>query len=108
MVQNTTLMRSVLKPFHTAAAYTASKLVTHKSPSPFGSAHMPFIDRSVPSLLVIEYDYDDYPGYHKTTDVPGAIAHVLDMGGGVLKMNAAVLTEAAGYNDNSVFRDDFE
>ncbi|HQW81117.1 MAG TPA: M28 family peptidase [Pseudomonadota bacterium] len=108
LLETSNMLSSVFQPFQNAVADYASELVPHTSTYPFGSDHMPFIDRSVPSLLVIEYDYDDYPGYHKTTDVPGAIAHVLDMGGGVLKMNAAVLTEAAGYNDNSVFRDDFE
>jgi hypothetical protein len=69
---------------------------------------MPFINRAVPSLLVIEYDYDLYPGYHKTNDLPGTISNALDMGGGVLKMNAAVLAEAAGYDANALFSSSFE
>ena len=108
LLETSSALSSVFPPFQSAVADYASELVPHTSTYPFGSDHMPFINRSVPSLLVIEYDYDDYPGYHRTNDVPATISHALDMGGGVLKMNAAVLTEAAGYSSNGLFGNGFE
>ncbi len=108
LLETSSALSSVFPPFQGAVADYASELVPHTSTSPFGSDHMPFINRSVPSLLVIEYDYDAYPGYHRTNDVPATISHALDMGGGVLKMNAAVLTEAAGYSSIGLFANGFE
>jgi len=36
---------------------------------PFGSDHVPFIDRGIPAMLAIDLDWDEYAGYHRTTDV---------------------------------------
>ena len=100
-------LSSVFAPFQSATPNYAPELVVHTSTNPFGSDHMPFINRNVPSLLVIEKDYDAYPGYHKTSDLPQNITNALDMGGGVLKVNAAVLAEAAGF-EATMFQDSFE
>lgn len=108
LLETSSALSTVFPPFQSAVADYAAELVPHTSTSPFGSDHMPFINRAVPSLLVIEYDYDLYPGYHKTNDLPGTISNALDMGGGVLKMNAAVLAEAAGYDANALFSSSFE
>jgi hypothetical protein len=109
LLETSSALSTVFPPFQSAVADYASDLVPHTSTNPFGSDHMPFINRGVPSLLVIEYDYDLYPGYHKTNDVPGTISNALGMGGGVLKMNAAVLAEAAGYTvDGVLFGDGFD
>ncbi|MBI2566059.1 MAG: M20/M25/M40 family metallo-hydrolase [Candidatus Schekmanbacteria bacterium] len=49
-----------------AQLYTSLEVDT--STSPFGSDHMPFLDRSLPAILFIELDWDSYPAYHSTTD----------------------------------------
>ncbi len=108
LLETSSTLSTVFPPFQSAVADYAGELVPHTSTNPFGSDHMPFINRGVPSLLVIEYDYDLYPGYHRTNDLPGTISNALDMGGGVLKMNAAVLAEAAGFEASALFRDGFE
>lgn len=108
LLETSSALSAVFPQFQGAVADYASELAPHTSTNPFGSDHMPFINRNVPSLLVIEYDYDDYPGYHRTDDLPTTISNARDMGGGVLKMNAAVLAEAAGFNGNAVFGDSFE
>lgn len=107
LLETSSGLASVFPPFQSAVTDYADELVVHTSTNPFGSDHMPFINRNVPSLLVIEYDYADYPDYHQTTDLPANIDHALAMGGGVLKMNAAVLAEAAGF-ETPVFGDSFE
>ncbi len=108
LLETSSALSTVFPPFQSAVADYASELVPHTSTNPFGSDHMPFINRSVPSLLVIEYDYDAYPGYHRTNDVPATISNVLEMGGGILKMNVAVLAEAGGFSANAVFANNFE
>jgi hypothetical protein len=57
---------------------------------------VPFIQRSVPSLLTIENDWDSYAHYHRSTDLPANMTRALDIGGGIVRLNAAVLAQAAG------------
>lgn len=35
---------------------------------PFGSDHVPFINRGVPAMLAIDLDWDEYADYHRATD----------------------------------------
>jgi hypothetical protein len=35
----------------------------------WGSDHVPFQQAGIPCFLAIDWDYGDYPGYHRTTDV---------------------------------------
>lgn len=80
-------------PFIRAAeAYTDLRVSV--SLNPFGSDHVPFLQRGMPALLVIDADYSFYPGYHRTNDTPEKI--VLEMGWDVLRMNLAALAEMAG------------
>lgn len=55
----------------------------------WGSDHVPFIDNGMPALLAIEDDYDSYPAYHRTTDLPKNIS--VELGVEILKMNVATL-----------------
>jgi hypothetical protein len=70
-----------------AADYTTLRIVT--SLNPFGSDHVPYLNRGLPSLLTIENDWDDYPNYHRTTDTASNIT--LEMGLQTLRMNVAAL-----------------
>ena len=47
-----------------------------------------------------------YQHYHKTTDLPANVTRAQQMGGGILKMNIAVLTQVAGIPP--LFANDFE
>ena len=49
-----------------AARYTS--LSTQISLRPFGSDHVPFLNRQVPCILTIEAEYDTNPHYHQVTD----------------------------------------
>lgn len=60
------------------------------------SDHMPYINRGVPALLSIENDYFNYDHYHEQTDLPANITRAHEMGGGILRMNMAVLAQRAG------------
>ncbi len=75
-----------------AAAVTDLRVVT--SFYPFGSDHVPFLDANIPTVLTIENDWDVYRDYHTSRD---AIENVrIDMGGQILRMNAAALGQLAG------------
>jgi hypothetical protein len=76
------------------------------------SDHAPLIQRGAPALLTIENDYSPsmpsgYQHYHRSTDLPTNITRAQEMGGGILKMNIAVLTAAAGF-ETPLFVDSFE
>ncbi|MCB1056560.1 MAG: M28 family peptidase [Acidobacteria bacterium] len=88
-----------------AAQYTNLRIVT--STFPFGSDHVPYLNRGFTTLLVIENDWDSYPSYHRTTDLPGNVS--LAMGGETLRMNAAALAHLAGApSAEAVFGSGFE
>lgn len=97
---------SVLDPFVNAAAgYTTLRIVT--SLWAWGSDHEPYLDRGMPALLTIENDCDDYPHYHRSTDLPPNLS--LNMAGEILRMNAAALAQLVGAQPSSlIFADGFE
>jgi hypothetical protein len=112
LLETSASLSAVFTPFTAAAANYAPELRVLIDTSACCSDHMPFIYRGVPSLLTIENDYSPsmafgYQHYHKTTDLPGNITRAQEMGGGILKMNIAVLAEAAGF-ETPILRDGFE
>jgi len=88
-----------------AALYTTLRIVV--SLNPFGSDHVPYLSQDIPALLTIENDWDSYPDYHRTTDLPGGLS--LAMGGEILRMNvAAMATMIGSATTESIFIDSFE
>ena len=61
----------------------------------FGSDHVPFQQAGIPAFLAIEYDYDDYPGYHQTSDTWSQIAGTGVIGTQITIACAATLAEVA-------------
>lgn len=100
--------QSMINAFADAAAqYTTLRIVT--SLNPFGSDHVPYLNRGMTALLVIENDWNQYPGYHRSSDLPANLD--LGMGGETLKMNIAAMGLLAGADASSptpFFEDDFE
>ena len=41
--------------------------------NPFGSDHVSYLNEGIPATLAIDQDWDQYPYYHRTTDLPSAI-----------------------------------
>lgn len=80
-----------------AEAVTDLRIVT--SFFPFGSDHMSYLDAGLPALLVIENDWDEYPYYHSTQDLPQWLS--LEMGREILRMNAAALAQFSGASNAS-------
>ncbi|HVJ61613.1 MAG TPA: M28 family metallopeptidase [Tahibacter sp.] len=86
-----------LQKFGAAAATYVPALNVTLSTNPFGSDHMPYLQANKQTVLAIESDYDIYPHYHKSTDLPANIGpNVQAMGSAILKMNAAVIAGEAG------------
>ena len=100
----TSSTHSALVDVFTAAASTTSLRIV-VSYNPFGSDHVPYLNRGMPGLLTIENDWDEYPCYHSTCDLDDQID--LAMGREVLKMNAAAMAEMMGASD-LIFGDGFE
>jgi Peptidase family M28 len=94
-----------LQRFAAAAATYVPELNVTISTNPFGSDHIPYINAGKQTLLLIESDWDIYPHYHKSTDLPQNIGpNVLTMGGAILKTDAAMLAELSGASDR-IFAD---
>jgi hypothetical protein len=89
-----------------AAATQHTTLTISTSTFAWGSDHVPYLNRDMPAVLVIENDYSEYPYYHSTGDTPDKIT--IDMGYQVLRMALATVAELAGAGTNQVFTDGFE
>ncbi|HIC89274.1 MAG TPA: M20/M25/M40 family metallo-hydrolase [Anaerolineae bacterium] len=64
------------------------------SDDPWGSDHRSFLDENVKSVLAIEQEWDEYPGYHSTDDTPDQVTPA--QGAEVVKMIVASLAQLAG------------
>lgn len=80
-------------PYTSAASLYTNSLGTVYSSNPFGSDHVPYINRDIPALLCIDNDWDKYPDYHKTTDTFNKLN--IPIATDILRMNAATLAEYA-------------
>lgn len=76
-----------------AAAQDYTAIDTTTSLNPFGSDHIPYLQNNMPALLTIDNDYDLYPAYHRSDDLPQNI--VIPMGEGVIRLNVATLASLA-------------
>jgi hypothetical protein len=103
-----------MNKFAAAAATYVPALQVTLSTNPFGSDHMPYLGAGKPTVLAIESDYDVYPHYHKSTDLPANIGpNAQAMGGAILKTNVAVLADETGTTaqpavTDRIFEDGFE
>lgn len=62
----------------------------------WGSDHVPFQQAGYPAFLAIDYDYDDYAHYHRTTDTWAAIAATAAMSVQVARAGAGLVADLAG------------
>lgn len=76
------------------AAQDYTQIDTATSLNPFGSDHIPYLQNQMPALLTIENDYDFYPAYHRSNDLPQNL--VIPMGLGIIQLNVATLASLAG------------
>lgn len=60
---------------------------------PFGSDHVPFIDKGIPALLAIDLDWDEYADYHRSTDVFANVEP--DLGIEIARAGAAAAVQIA-------------
>lgn len=77
------------KPMAEKMAELAEKyteLATQISYHAWGSDHIPFLKKNIPTVLTIESEFDNNPTYHKTNDLPEFINW--DLGKGILRLNA--------------------
>ncbi|MDX2177498.1 MAG: M28 family peptidase [Candidatus Sumerlaeia bacterium] len=84
---------SALGDVQEAAAEEFTSLVVFRSLNPFGSDHVPFIQRGMKATLAIENEWDTYPGYHNTGDTLARITPA--QAAEVVRMQAAALAMLA-------------
>lgn len=75
------------------AGAKGTKLDMKVSYRPFGSDHMPFLKAKIPTVLLIEDDWNNYPSYHKKSDTFDKIHK--EQGIEVLKMALNVINKWA-------------
>ncbi len=76
------------------AAYTPCAWV--KDYYSWGSDHVPFQQAGIPAFLAIDYDYEDYPYYHQTTDTWARVQGTAALGLQITRAAAATLADLAG------------
>ncbi|MBF0501226.1 MAG: M28 family peptidase [Candidatus Riflebacteria bacterium] len=74
-----------------AARYTS--LTTQISYNWWGSDHVSFLKKNIPSVLTIESEYSDNANYHQVTDTPDHMNN--DLALQMLRLNAASICEMA-------------
>lgn len=74
-----------------AASYTT--LTSQISYNPWGSDHVPFLKKEIPTVLTIESEYDSNPTYHQVTDTPEKMNR--ELASQILRLNAAALANLA-------------
>ena len=95
LLETSSALAAVLPQFQQAAADYSPTMTVSTSLAPFGSDHMPFINRGVPTLLLIENEWDSYPHYHKATDIPANVTNALLQGPAIMRMQLAVIAARA-------------
>jgi len=63
--------------------------------NPFGSDHVPYLNRGMRAILSIDNDWNRYPHYHRATDLPQYL--VPNMATQIIKMNLAAVATLIGY-----------
>ncbi|MFK8013231.1 MAG: M28 family metallopeptidase [Marinicellaceae bacterium] len=86
----------------------APNLSVVTSTNPFGSDHVPYIFNGIPGILSIDLDWDIYPDYHRSSDLPENVN--LNQGEYILKTNLAALATLATLinTDDFIFVNGFE
>ena len=95
LLETSSALAAVLPQFQQAAADYSPAMTVSTSLAPFGSDHMPFINRAVPTLLLIENEWDSYPHYHKATDTPANVTNAMLEGPAIIRMELAVIAARA-------------
>jgi len=95
LLETTRTYQSLVTMFQNAAIKYCNQLETAVSFSPFGSDHVPFLNKGMRAILTIDNDYGRYPHYHRTTDtIDKCVQKQMTE---IIKMNVAVLAELLGY-----------
>eukprot|EP01113_Clastostelium_recurvatum_P000333 TRINITY_DN10144_c0_g2_i1.p1 TRINITY_DN10144_c0_g2~~TRINITY_DN10144_c0_g2_i1.p1 ORF type:complete len:455 (+),score=108.70 TRINITY_DN10144_c0_g2_i1:300-1664(+) len=95
LLETNSQWQSLFTTYRQAAATYAPNLVLATSTNAWGSDHEPYLKEGMPALLTIDYDWDKYPHYHRTTDLPQYLNQ--NIAAAILRMNVATLAAALGY-----------
>jgi len=85
----------VIFPVYTEAAEKYTDLKLLYSTNAFGSDHEPYLRKGIQAVLTIDGDWDSYPDYHRTTDLPSRCNSAL--GAKILRMGVAAIAAYLEY-----------
>lgn len=93
-----------------SAAADFTTLAVDVALNAWGSDHVPYLEAEppLPAMLAIENEWDEYPDYHASSDLPANLSSA--MGGAILRMGAGGIGRLAGLVEPAglLFRDGFE
>eukprot|EP01113_Clastostelium_recurvatum_P000332 TRINITY_DN10144_c0_g1_i2.p1 TRINITY_DN10144_c0_g1~~TRINITY_DN10144_c0_g1_i2.p1 ORF type:complete len:447 (+),score=111.03 TRINITY_DN10144_c0_g1_i2:51-1391(+) len=95
LLETNSQWQNLFTTYRQAAATYAPNLLLATSTNAWGSDHEPYLKEGMPALLTIDYDWDKYPHYHRTTDLPQYLNQ--NIAAAILRMNVATLAAALGY-----------
>jgi len=95
VILETTAAFTSLFPYYRESAQRFTTLRTYESTNAFGSDHESYLRRNMPALLTIDYDWDSYPSYHRTTDTPDKLNQ--NLGYQIVKLGLGAAAQALGY-----------
>ncbi|HET7844930.1 MAG TPA: M28 family peptidase, partial [Xanthomonadales bacterium] len=107
-IETTPAHQAELARYTSAAATYAPELnLITSTAAQANSDHWYFLAAGVPGAFTWENGAGGiYPQYHQSTDVPAAMQRAQQIGGGILRMDAAVIAALAG--NGALFADGFE
>jgi Zn-dependent M28 family amino/carboxypeptidase len=89
LLETSSSFQDIQEVFSEAAVNYGDGIEPVLSLNPFGSDHVPYIDRGIASLLTIDNDWDSYADYHRTTDTPDKVNQTIAVQ--ILKTNIAAI-----------------
>lgn len=90
-----------------AATYAPELNLIASSTTSANTDHWYFLAAGVPAVFTWENGASIYAHYHQSTDIPANMTRARELGGGILKMDAAMLATVAGLAP-PLFADGFE
>ncbi len=108
LIESSSTYQPLMNEMAQYAATYAPGLTVYTSTNYFGSDHVSYIDNGMPGILSIDDDWNVYPAYHQSNDLPENIN--LTQGEYIIKTNMATLVEKAVVmgSFDLIFADDFD
>ena len=103
IIEGETAWESLMTVMQNAVAQHTT-LKSRKDYNSWGSDHVPFQQAGIPAFLAIDWNWNGYPHYHRSTDSWANVAATAPIGSEITQACAATLAEVAGVRASYDFR----